>query len=202
MLSRSAIVFLLGTALSVAGCDKGSPANGQAEANTAATISDEVSPDEAAPSAAGAATQAGAVDRSHKGEPAPDAAFATPDGKPATLASFRGKPLLLNLWATWCAPCVKELPTLDAAAKALGGRVQVVAVSQDMDAAKAKPFLAGKGFAAIVPYTDAKMALSLAYGANLPTTILYDANGREIWRVAGDLDWTGAKAKALLAEAG
>ena len=198
--SRLAIVCLLGAALSAAGCDRGSPANGQAQANVA--TSDEVSPDEAAPAGnAAAAPRAGAVDRSHKGEAAPDAAFTAPDGKHATLAQFRGKPVLLNLWATWCAPCVKELPTLDAAAAGFTGGLRLVAVSQDMDAGKAKAFLAQRHFAHVAAYTDAKMALSLAYGANLPTTILYDSNGRELWRVAGDMDWTGATAKALLAEA-
>src|SRR5690349_13091515 len=62
------------------------------------------------------AAQAGpvkGVDRSHKGTPAPDASFNDPDGAETTLAEFSGKPVLVNLWATWCAPCVKELPTLD-----------------------------------------------------------------------------------------
>src|SRR3954447_22043730 len=82
---------------------------------------------EAAPTA-----QAGRVkgpDRSHKGSPALDATFHDPDGNPTSLAEFSGKPVLVNLWATWCAPCVKELPTLDRLSGAK--RIAVLAVSQD-----------------------------------------------------------------------
>lgn len=198
---RVAIVCLLGATLAVAACDRASPGNGQAELTAATDVStDEVGAGET--TGAAAAPRAGKVDRSHKGETAPDAAFADAAGKPATLAAFAGKPLLLNLWATWCAPCVKEMPTLDAAAAALGDRVRVAAVSQDMEPAKATAFLKQRRFAHLEPYLDPKLSLSLAYGANLPTTILYDSRGRELWRVTGDLDWTGAEAKALLAEAG
>lgn len=199
MASRVAIVCLLGVAVATAACDRASPGNGQAQADTAATTA--ASPDEAAPTNAGA--KADKVDRSHKGEGAPDVAFAAPGGKegPVTLAAFKGKPVLVNLWATWCAPCVKEMPTLDAAAATLGDRVPVLAISQDMDPAKAIAFLDQRKFAHLRPYLDAKLGLSLAYGTNLPTTILYGADGKEIWRVTGDLDWTGAEAKALLAEA-
>ncbi|KTT75508.1 TlpA family protein disulfide reductase [Sphingomonas endophytica] len=191
MASRVAIVCLLGTALGLAACDKPSPGNGQVEV---AGSSDE---------ATGAATApaAGKVDRSHKGEAPPVAPFKGPDGSATTLASLGGKPLLVNLWATWCAPCVKEMPTLNAAAASLDGKVSVVAVSQDMDEAKALAFLEKGQFSALTPYLDPKLGLSTAYGANLPMTILYDAGGHELWRVTGDMDWTGAEAKKLLAEA-
>ncbi|MEH3100139.1 TlpA family protein disulfide reductase [Sphingomonas adhaesiva] len=195
MTSRSAIVCLLATALAATACDRASPGNGQAEANVAAPAasSDEVT---------ASAPKADKVDRSHKGETAPDAAFTTADGKPATLAGYKGKPLLVNLWATWCAPCVKEMPTLNTAAGALGDTVRVIAVSQDMEPAKATAFFAARKLPALALHLDPKLALSTAYAANLPTTILYGADGREIWRVTGDLDWTGAQATGLLAEAG
>ena len=73
------------------------------------------------------------VDRSHKGQPAPDTMFKNPDGGDISLAKFKGVPVLVNLWATWCAPCVKELPTLDKLAQShdVDGQLGVVAISQD-----------------------------------------------------------------------
>ena len=193
-----AIACLLGLPLLlIGGCDKQSPTPEQA--NAAAVSPDEAtSPDEAP--AAAATPAAGAIDRSHKGDAAPDVSFTGPDGKPVTLAAFRGRPVLLNLWATWCAPCVKEMPTLDALAKS--GAVRVVAVSQDMaGATKVAPFFKAHGFTTLQPYLDPKLALGTALGANLPTTILYDAKGHEIWRETGGYDWSGADARALIAEA-
>ncbi len=90
---------------------------------------------------------------------------------------------------------------IDPVVATLGDRVPVLAISQDMDPAKAVAFLDQRRFTHLRPYLDAKLGLSLAYGTNLPTTILYGADGKEIWRVTGDLDWTGAQAKGLLAEA-
>ena len=194
MASRVAIVCLLGTALAIAACDTASPGNEQANGQAEIASSDEVP--------ATSAPKADKIDRSHKGEAAPDVSFTPAAGGAATtLAAFKGKPVLVNLWATWCAPCVKEMPTLDAAAQALGDRVPVLAISQDMEPAKATAFLAERKFTHLKPYLDAKLGLSTGYGANLPTTILYGADGKEIWRVTGDLDWTGAQAKGLLAEA-
>jgi thiol-disulfide isomerase/thioredoxin len=147
--------------------------------------------------------KAGAVDRSRAGTAAPDTSFEDPDGEATNLAAFQGKPVLLNLWATWCAPCVKELPTLDALQAREGERLKVLTVSQDLDGrAKVEAFL-GKGkYRTLEAWLDPQMALMSELGVTtLPTTILYDARGREAWRVAGDKDWTGAEATALLAEA-
>ena len=140
------------------------------------------------------------IDRSAAGKPAPAIGFRGPDGKEASLADFRGRPLLVNLWATWCAPCVKELPTL----AALGdrrGAPQVLALSQDLgEQAKVAAFLSEKKIA-LEPFQDPEMAMSSALGANiLPTTVLYGSDGKEVWRYTGDLDWTGAAAAKLLAE--
>ena len=143
---------------------------------------------------------AGTIDHSHKGAAAPDYAFNDADGKPVTLASFRGTPVLLNLWATWCGPCVKELPTLDALAKRENGKLHVVALSQDMDPAKVAPFLRNHRITTLQPFTDAKMAWLPAVTANLPTTLLFDSAGKEVWRTTGDLDWTGPAATKALAE--
>lgn len=185
--SRPLIVCLLSLS-ALAGCDRESPAPEQANA---------VSPDEAAPAASAPTAH---LDRSHKGEAMPATAFRTLDGKPATLAQFRGKPLLVNLWATWCAPCLKEMPTLDALARQ--GKVRVLPVSQDREgAAKVKPYFAKVALTALTPALDPELNLSMtAYQANLPTSILYDAAGKEVWRYTGGLDWTGKEATALLAE--
>ena len=142
----------------------------------------------------------GTLDRGHKGEAAPAVAFQNPAGKPTTIAAFAGKPVLLNLWATWCAPCVAEMPTLDRLAKDM----TVVAVSQDLGpdgAGKVAPFFAKAGLTRLQPYLDPKVGLSVALNAELPTTILYDSTGHEVWRMTGGMDWTTETARQLLAEA-
>ena len=144
------------------------------------------------------------VDRSHKGQPAPDATFKDPDGGEISLADFNGKPVLVNLWATWCAPCVKELPTLDRLSRSneQAGDLGVVAISQDTAPhASVVAFLETHKIDRLAAYQDPKMALSGSLGAEvLPTSIFYDAQGREIWRYVGDLDWTTPEAAKLLAE--
>ena len=142
----------------------------------------------------------GTLDRSHKGEAAPDIAFTDPAGKPSAVKAFAGKPLLLNLWATWCGPCVTEMPTLDKAA----ADITVVAVSEDIGAegaTKAVKFLRDRGLTRLQSYVDPETKLSVAYQASLPTSILYDSTGHEVWRMTGGMDWTTETAKQLLAEA-
>jgi thiol-disulfide isomerase/thioredoxin len=143
------------------------------------------------------------VHRDHKGKAGPDADFNDPDGQQTSLAEFSGKPVLVNLWATWCGPCVKELPTLDRLSRT-SGAPQVLAISQDMAPhASVIAFLASHKITNLEAYQDPKMALSGALGAEvLPTSILYDAKGREVWRYVGDLDWTSDEAARLLAEGG
>jgi thiol-disulfide isomerase/thioredoxin len=160
---------------------------------------------QAQPAAAEAGPQKG-VDRSHKGKAAPDVVFTNPDGGDISLASFHGVPVLVNLWATWCAPCVKELPTLDrlAQAHAVDGALGVIAVSQDSGPHPSVVAFLGKlKIKDLGAYQDSKMGLSGALGAEvLPTSILIDAEGREVWRYVGDLDWTSPEAARLLSEAG
>ncbi|HEX8486069.1 MAG TPA: TlpA disulfide reductase family protein [Sphingomonas sp.] len=198
--SRPLIVCLLPLVV-LGGCDRKS--GEAAQANVVANVAANVAADEVAPASADEVTgapvkAADKLDRSHKGEAAPTLAFQAPDGKPVTLATFAGKPVLVNLWATWCGPCVAELPTLDALARS--GKVRVIAVAQDLDAAKVAPFLKGRGVA-LDAYRDPKLGLSLAYQANLPTTILFDARGREVWRMTGGYEWDTPAAAALIAEA-
>jgi len=143
------------------------------------------------------------VNRDNKGKAAPGATFTDAAGKHAQITDFKGKPVLVNLWASWCAPCVKELPTLDQLART--GRVQVLAVSQDTGPhASVVAFLQAHHISALRPYQDEKMALSGALGPDtvLPTSILIDASGKEVWRYVGDLDWTSPEAAKLLAEGG
>jgi thiol-disulfide isomerase/thioredoxin len=182
--------------LSLAACNQ-SPA----ETNAVATAS----PDQ--PSWSGPKTgeslPAGRLDRSHAGKPAPAAAFQDPRGGTVSLSDFRGRPLLVNLWATWCAPCVKEMPTLDSLAVREDGRLQVLAISQDGDERdKVERFFADHQFSALESYLDPKLGLMPELGVDtLPTTILYDSNGKEVWRMVGIADWESQASAALLAEA-
>jgi thiol-disulfide isomerase/thioredoxin len=184
---RSTIALLLLAASLIGGCDRQSGPQQQANAANAAVAE--------APAALDR------LDRSHKGEAAPSFAFVDPKGAKVTLANYRGKPVLLNLWATWCAPCVKEMPTLDTLAAREGDRLQVLTISQDFDPAKVAPFFAKAKFVRLQPYIDTETAFSTGLGVNLPTTILYDSAGRELWRMLGDTDWAGAAAAKLIAEA-
>jgi thiol-disulfide isomerase/thioredoxin len=144
------------------------------------------------------------VDRSHQGSPAPKAAFNDPDDGETSLRAFAGRPTLVNMWASWCAPCVKELPTLDKLAESQAGRLNVVAISQDDGPhASVEAFLKTHKIATLRSYQDPKMSLSGGLGAEvLPTSVLYDAKGREVWRYVGDQDWTSPAAAKLVAEAG
>ncbi len=143
------------------------------------------------------------ADRSHKGAAAPAIIFTDPDGEETSLASFAGKPTLVNLWASWCAPCVKELPTLDRLSRTQEGKLNVVAINEDDGpTASVVAFLQANRIVNLDPYQDKKMAFSSALAPVLPTSILYDAKGKEVWRFVGDLDWTSPEAAKLLAEAG
>lgn len=132
----------------------------------------------------------------------PDIAIALPDGTTKKLADFRGKPLLVNLWATWCGPCVLEMPMLDELAARRKDELTVLTVSQDMDGAeKVEPWFAEKKFAQLQPWLDPQNDLGFHYATGvLPTTVLYDAQGREVWRMIGEHDWSGAGTDAMLAE--
>lgn len=193
---RLAILALL-AAGSVAGCDREKQDAGQAgapQANIAATQAKE---------AGDTSPFQYVVGRDHVGQPAPTVSFTGPDDAPVTLAAFRGRPLLVNLWATWCAPCIAEMPTLDALAAARGDKLAVIVVAQDIKGAEVvDPWFQKAGLKALQPYLDPENGLLDAANSALPTTILYDAKGREVWRVVGAIDWQGAEAKALLAEAG
>ena len=151
---------------------------------------DALAPQESAAPAAKKA-ETGTVDTSQAGTPAPTQAFARADGTKVTLADYRGKPVLVNLWATWCAPCVAEMPALDGLAKAKAGEMAVVGISQDLQGwEKVKPFLAKAKLQHMTILLDEEGALATTLGApGLPFTVLYNAAGKEIWRVNGPREW-------------
>ncbi|MFM7403874.1 MAG: TlpA family protein disulfide reductase [Erythrobacter sp.] len=143
------------------------------------------------------------VDRTFAGTPLPALQVVDPQGKVLDLGAQDG-PVLLNLWATWCGPCVKEMPQLDALAGELEGEVRVITVSQDIRGAElVEPFFAKGGYARLEPWLDPETELSAQFTAEgaLPLTILFDASGKEVLRVAGGYDWGAPEAAELVREA-
>jgi thiol-disulfide isomerase/thioredoxin len=132
--------------------------------------------------------------------PAPEIAFTDIEGKPASLADLRGKPAVVNLWATWCQPCLREMPSLERLQQKLGDKLIVAAVSQDRSGEKAvTPFLAKLGLDKVKVYLDPKSEVGKAFGVRgLPTSIVLDAEGREVGRVEGAADWDSDKMLAVL----
>lgn len=135
----------------------------------------------------------------------PDLAFQDASGRPLTLADWRGRTVLLNLWATWCVPCRKEMPSLDALQQRLGGpNFEVVTVNIDTrDADKPKAWLKEVGISKLAYYADpaAKTfqdlkAIGRAFG--MPTTLLIDPNGCEIGTIAGPAEWASDDAIRLV----
>lgn len=145
----------------------------------------------------------GEVDRSRAGEPIPAVELVDPSGAKLELASLKGQPVLVNLWATWCIPCITEMPLLDELAADYGDSLQVVTVSQDLQGAdRVVPFFAKNDFENLPQWLDTETDLSFAYGDGvLPTTVLYESSGTEVWRIVGDYDWSSAQARGLIDEA-
>ena len=209
---RRAILLLpgLSMALVLAGCDRQNPSAPQGNGADAAAPSPAAAPagaggNQASNAAAHAQYPTGRLDRSKAGTPMPGLAFEDPDGRPTRLAAFRGRPVLVNLWATWCGPCVVEMPALDALSQRnpQGQGLQVVTVSQDMEGRqKVTDFFAARNFQRLQPYLDKEMGLMTALGLDtLPTTILYDSQGREVWRMVGMAEWQSERIARLLLEA-
>jgi thiol-disulfide isomerase/thioredoxin len=152
------------------------------------------------------------LDFSSAGETAPAASMFAADGTPVTMDAWKGKIVLLNYWATWCAPCEREMPSLGALQKARGGsRFEVVAISVDGmdDKAYAARRLGELGAANITFHIAPPENYEIVYEAGVkgfPTSILYGPDGREIARLAGDADWASIEAigfiDAILAKAG
>lgn len=138
-------------------------------------------------------------------QPMPELVFTGPDGKPVKLSDFRGRNVLLNLWASWCIPCRREMPALDRLeGKAGGSDFQVVAV--DVDTARLdrpKAFLKEIGIKNLAFYADNKADVFETLKQNgkvlgLPTTILIGKDGCAIGTMAGPAEWDSADALALI----
>jgi thiol-disulfide isomerase/thioredoxin len=133
-------------------------------------------------------------------KPAPITLFESKNGL-VTLAQYKGKVVVLNLWATWCAPCLKELPGLDRLAGAMkGSDVVVLAISQDVAGWRAvDPWWRNAKLKHLAPHIDKKMNMAFGYGIiSLPLTLIYDRQGREVARLSVPAVWDSANAQALL----
>jgi cytochrome c biogenesis protein CcmG/thiol:disulfide interchange protein DsbE len=126
------------------------------------------------------------------GTTAPD--FTVSDGeKTVQLSQLRGKPVLLNFWATWCPPCVQEMPSLVELQHQMGGRVVVLAVSMDVDEAAYKAFTA-KRMPGVLTVRDPDHKSSALYGTfAYPETFLIDKDGKIQRKFIGPVEWTSAE---------
>jgi thiol-disulfide isomerase/thioredoxin len=150
------------------------------------------------------ARAAGEMDRFKRAETPrmlPDVAFQDADDKPLRLADFRGKALLINFWATWCTPCVKEMPALDRLQVMLPrDKFLVLPLSIDGPTrSKVAPFYKEKKLTHLGIYFDkGRKAMQALDVSLLPTSILVDPAGREIGRLEGDADWDLPEGLALM----
>ena len=169
-----------------------------------------------APACAAAKAKAAAMDPLAKGEvaallvskvpkPLPDLDFLGPDGKPTKLSAFRGRTVLLNLWATWCAPCRKEMPALDRLQAGLGGQdFEVVAVTIDQrNLDRPKAFLQEIGVSRLAYYADPTARIfqqlrAVDRAVGMPTTLIIDPEGCELGYLAGPAEWSSDDALKLM----
>jgi thiol-disulfide isomerase/thioredoxin len=135
----------------------------------------------------------------------PDLAFEDADGKPRKLSDWRGKTVLVNLWATWCVPCRKEMPALDSLQTKLGGKdFEVVAINIDTrDAEKPKNFLKDGNLTRLSYFSDQKAKVfqdlkNIGKALGMPTSVLVDGQGCEIANIAGPAEWASDDAIKLI----
>jgi len=138
----------------------------------------------------------------------PDLAFEDANGQPRKLSDWRGKTVLVNLWATWCVPCRKEMPALDGLQAKLGGTdFEVVAINIDTrDSEKPKNFLKTAGLARLGYFNDQKAKVfqdlkGVGRALGMPTSVLVDGQGCEIATIAGPAEWNSDDAVKLITAA-
>ncbi len=133
--------------------------------------------------------------------PVPDGVFVTADGASHSLAEFKGRGMVVNLWATWCAPCVAEMPSLEALSKALAPQdIAVLPLSSDRGGAGAvQAWFTAHGITALPVLLDPKGALARSFNARgIPTTVVIDKSGQVVARLEGAADWAAPDAQALI----
>jgi thiol-disulfide isomerase/thioredoxin len=135
-------------------------------------------------------------------QPAPELSFTDLAGNTAALADLKGKFVLLNLWATWCQPCLKEMPSLAALQARLGPALTIVAVSEDRGGEViVKLFVEKLGLDKLKIYLDPKSTASRAFAVRgLPTSLAIDSDGRVLGKVEGAADWDSDALRAELAK--
>lgn len=185
---RTKLLAGVAGALVLAGCNQAEPA-----------ATEPAQPNQAVAAKTPAQAPLNTIDRSHAGEPGPMAVtWEMKGGTKQRLADHKGMKMLVNLWATWCAPCIAEMPALDKLAGEVP--VMVLPISQDMEGWQAVDKFWGNGkFQNIETGLDQPGSYAEAVKARgLPVTILYDEEGKEIWRVAGTLDWDSAEVRKAI----
>jgi thiol-disulfide isomerase/thioredoxin len=124
-------------------------------------------------------------------QPAPEVAFTDTAGNPAAFSDFKGKLLLVNLWATWCQPCLREMPSLEKLQASQGDQLIVAAISEDRGGARVvESFVAKLGLDKVKVYLDPKSEVGHAFDVRgLPTTVVIDPEGKLVGRVEGAAEW-------------
>ncbi|MCF6220728.1 MAG: TlpA family protein disulfide reductase [Robiginitomaculum sp.] len=130
----------------------------------------------------------------------PKMTFKTANGTDISLADFHGQTILLNIWATWCAPCVAEIPSLDKLQAQRGSAsFTVVTISMDRHIDDAKAFFEKANINNLQLYIDPTYSISSKIGVQgIPISVFYNPSGQEIARIPGDVDWQSAETTALL----
>ena len=133
--------------------------------------------------------------------PVPEVTVQARTGETVRLADLKGRPVLINFWATWCGPCISEMPALDAlAAERAGTPLVIMAVSEDRKGESVvAPFISKLRLTNLPIYLDPQTKALAAFGSDaLPTTVLIDREGREVGRLLGAASWDSVAARRLI----